>query len=157
MVKLSIVTSFFVICLACVSCKNKTLVDISKTIESSEWNENNPLKFSFDITDTITPYNIFYQTVNNSDYPFSNLYLFTDIRFPNGKIIRDTTEILLSNSQGKWIGKGWFGSYTSTVPYRINIRFPEQGNYTFTITQAMRCPNKNLSGIESLKLLIQKK
>ena len=140
-----------------VSCVNKTIVEEKKDFTNVLWNEKDAQVFVVTITDTISTYNILYKLSNNNDYPYSNLFLFTEVNFPNGKKIVDTTEVMLATNDGRWLGKGWFGSHTTVFPFRMNIRFPGIGKYTFKIAQAMRCPNEELEGIESISLIVNKK
>ena len=74
-----------------------------------------------------------------------------------GKTIKDTLEMVLATPSGKWLGKGWFGNHTTTFPFRMNIRFPYIGTYTFTVKQAMRCPSKTLNGITNFGIKIKRR
>jgi len=139
------------------SCKRGILFENERTIKESLWHQDSALEFKVLITDTLTPNNVVYEVSNNDDYPFANLYLFTDVHFPNGKIIKDTLEMVVATPSGKWIGKGWFGSHKTTFPFRMNIRFPYIGTYTFNVKQAMRCPSKTLDGITEFGIKIKRR
>jgi len=141
---------------ALISCKRAVVFESERVIHESSWQQDSVLEFKVQIVDTISPNNVLYTVTNNNDYPFSNLYLFTTVLFPNGKTIQDTLEMGLASTSGKWIGKGWFGNYKTTFPFRLNIRFPYFGIYTFKVKQAMRCPSKTLNGITNFGLTIKR-
>ena len=145
------------IIIAFTSCKRAVIFEAKRTIHESTWHQDSALVFKVDITDTITPNNVVYEVTNNDDYPFANMYLFTTVLFPNGKEIKDTLEIGLATPSGKWIGKGWFGTHKTAFPFRMNIRFPYIGTYTFKITQAMRCPSKTLNGVTDFEMAIKRR
>jgi gliding motility-associated lipoprotein GldH len=142
---------------AMMSCKHGVIYEDEHTIPNASWHQDSTIDCKITITDTLTPVNVLYEITNNNDYPFSNLYLFTWVKFPNGKLIQDTLEMVLASSSGKWIGKGWFGSHKTTFPFRMNIRFPYIGMYHFKVTQAMRCPGKMLNGVTSFGLKIKRR
>jgi len=118
------------------------------------WNSNNILHFNVNITDTIESKNVFISVRNTGKYEFSNLYLFVTANSPNGSVLRDTVEVVLADEHGKWLGKGAASVFTRYYPYKINIRFPVRGIYTFDIEQAMWI--KDLKNISDIGLRIEK-
>ena len=143
--------------LGLVSCKRGIVFEKNRNFPNVSWHQDSVMEFKVMITDTLSSNNVIYEVRNNNDYPFSNLYLFTDVQFPNGRIIKDTLEMVLANSTGKWIGKGWFGTHETAFPFRLNIRFPLIGTYTFRVKQAMRCQSKTLDGISDFALVIKRR
>jgi len=139
------------------SCKKSVLFEQLHPINSTSWHQDSAIVFTPIITDTIASYNVLFRVKNTNDYQFSNLYLFALVQFPDGKTIVDTLEMVLANNRGKWIGDSWFGIFTTTFPYKLNVRFPKQGKYRFEIRQAMRCVSKSLDGIAEMGMLIQKR
>jgi gliding motility-associated lipoprotein GldH len=86
-------------------------------------------------------------------YPFKNLWLFYDIKLPDGSLINDTLEAILANDFGKWTGKG-ISIYHNEFPLQTNYHFPDTGHYTIVFRQGMR--NNVLQGIENIGLMIKK-
>ena len=68
--------------------------------------------------------------------------------------LRDTTEIILADDHGKWLGKGSASMYTLVLSLSENIRFPLRGIYQFDIEQAMWI--KDLKHISDIGLRIEK-
>ena len=65
--------------------------------------------------------------LHSEDYPFSNLYLFLRLDYPNGRTLRDTLECTLAASSGKWLGDGshWIDRQVS---YQRGVGFPSLEN-----------------------------
>ena len=75
---------------------------------------------------------------NNKDYPFSNLYLITELNFPNGDKIIDTLQYEMSDKTGHFLGKGFTDIKENKLFYKEKKCFLESGKYLFNIRQAMR-------------------
>ena len=120
------------------SCDQNRIFEENIDIPRAAWEKANKLKFEVAITDTITPCNLFINIRNSSNYQFSNIYMFVDITFPNGKIYRDTVEGRLADVNGQWTGSGLGDIWDNKIPYKQSVRFPQTGKYIFEIEQAMR-------------------
>lgn len=142
--------------IALFSCRHQTVFEKQVDIADDGWNEDSLLAFNVAINDTVSTHQILFSVSNNNDYNYANLFLFASVTFPDGKSIRDTMELIMSDVRGEWTGSGWLGSYRNDFPYRARIRFPRVGTYTFRVWQAMRSTNKKLPGIESFELKIHK-
>ncbi|HSN50103.1 MAG TPA: gliding motility lipoprotein GldH, partial [Bacteroidales bacterium] len=106
---------FSALLLMLASCRKKTEYEEFVTIPDT-WNNRNLVHFNVNITDTVTPQNVFISVRHSGKYEFSNLYLFVTARSPNGYIKRDTVEILLADEHGKWQGKGAASVFTMYYP-----------------------------------------
>ena len=71
------------------------------------------------------------------DYPFSNLYLFVQLEYPNGRTLTDTLECPLAAPDGRWYGEGsrWIDQ---RIGYKRGVAFPLEGDYTLRVVHAMR-------------------
>lgn len=120
------------------SCSEPPYYEEMKTI-NGEWSSNDPAVFTFKIEDTSEQFELLMDLRHTEAYAFSNLYVFMELHFPNGKKSVDTLECFLADQRGKWGGR----STGDLVDHRIRLRnqpavFPLEGEYTVTITQAMR-------------------
>jgi gliding motility-associated lipoprotein GldH len=120
------------------SCEKGVIIDKNIKIENSIWDYEKPLVFTTQILDTIHGHNVYINLRNAGVYPFSNIFLFLNTRFPNGQLERDTIEIMLANAQGKWLGKGLGDIWDNRILFKHNVRFPQSGEYRFEFTHAMR-------------------
>jgi gliding motility-associated lipoprotein GldH len=137
-----------------VSCNSDRIYENYQTIKGPYWNSKNILHFDVNIADTVHAYNIFILVRNTSRYEYSNLYLFVTAHSPNGNAIKDTVEVTLAADNGKWLGKGAASVYTVAGPYKMNVRFPYKGIYTFDIEQAMW--QKNLRYISDIGMRVER-
>lgn len=143
---------FFVVAISLFfsSCDEKREFDEYKTIQGNSWDKNQEVNFYFSITDTIQRKNVFINLRNNKDYPFSNLFVITEMNFPDGNRVIDTLEYDMTDVTGKFLGSGATDIKENKLFYKENIVFPSSGNYSFKIKQAMR-KNNEIEGIQTLK------
>lgn len=131
------------------SCDKTRVYDNYKSIPG-EWHRDSLVKFQFEAPDTLNSYNLFINLRNTSDYSFSNIYLITELNFPNGKVISDTLQYEMAAPSGEWLGTGFGDVKESKLWYKENIRFTETGEYLVTIQQAMR-RRDSVQGIKHLE------
>jgi len=137
----------------CISCGDKSYYEQYKSIESKFWEKEAEYYFSFDITDTSSPYDITIEIRNNNLYPYQNLWIFSQEEQPSGNVLKDTTECLLADDYGKWLGTG-ISLFQSSHVLHSKYHFKEEGTYTLGFRQGMR--NDQLPGIQEIGLRITK-
>ncbi|MBN1416314.1 MAG: gliding motility lipoprotein GldH [Bacteroidales bacterium] len=117
-------------------------------IRGNGWHAEDVIHFDVSITDTVRSHNVYLLIRNNANYKYSNLYVFITTTSPMGFSVRDTFELILADKRGKWIGKGAADIFTSRHPFKLNVRFPYRGIYSFDIQQALWDTElKNISDI----------
>jgi gliding motility-associated lipoprotein GldH len=136
------------------ACDSTRIFEDNQTIENSIWNANKPVVFGVDINDTLTPFNFYFNIRHAEAYPFSNLYVFLNTKFPNGKMARDTVELMLQNADGKWAGSGLGDIWDNQIRFKQNLRFPMKGHYEFSVIQDMQM--ENLPAIMEVGMRIEK-
>ncbi|GHU87849.1 gliding motility lipoprotein GldH [Bacteroidia bacterium] len=124
-----------------------------KGIENAGWNKNTTYDFAVNITDTVSVYNIFLEIRNNESYSFRNLWLFVDLKTPEGNMRKDTVNCELADAMGEWYGKG-SNLHTLSLPYEQGFRFRIPGAYIYSIKQGMR--EDDLKGISDIGLRVVK-
>ena len=118
------------------------------------WDKKAEQKFDFKITDAQNPKNIIFVVRNNNDYPYSNIRFFvnfTDLK--SKKKMTDTVNYILAEPNGAWIGTGFGDTKETLFQYKLNYKFPENGDYSVGITHAMR--TDHLKGIEDIGVKIE--
>lgn len=143
----------FLISLFCASCTNKEIFSDFHSFPQGEWNWNDYATFDLHVTDSIGRYDLEVTSRNNNSYPFSNLWLFIDIRTPKDSLLRDTVDLKLADIYGKWLGTG-VSTYAVTEAFRTRYCFPDTGHYHVTIRQGMR--ENPLIGISDVGLTVSK-
>ncbi|MCX2718610.1 gliding motility lipoprotein GldH [Lentiprolixibacter aurantiacus] len=114
------------------------------------WSKEDVKEFIFTEEDTISRFNLFINIRNDNQYPFSNLFLITDLNFPDGTVVRDTLEYEMALPDGKWLGKGYGSLKENKLWYKENIVFPLRGVYTLKVAHAMR-QNGTVEGVTELE------
>lgn len=140
-----------VLCLSllCCSCSDNSVYDNYKTV-SGQWSSKEPLTFKISGLDTMQPYNAFINLRNTSDYKFSNLFLITELQYPNGKKVTDTLEYPMAYPDGTYMGDGFGDIKENKLWYKEHLVFNEAGEYSISIKHAMR-QNGSVAGLETLK------
>lgn len=136
------------------SCNSKKFYEENRAIEKSTWNSHNKVRFDVEIKDIQSTYNYYINIRNNGDYQFSNLYLFLQTTFPDGRMARDTIECMLADYNGKWLGSGITSVKFNRLLFQKGVRFPQKGNYIFELEQVMRV--KDLKGISDIGIKLEK-
>ncbi|TRO67324.1 gliding motility lipoprotein GldH [Christiangramia sabulilitoris] len=130
------------------SCDKDRVYDEYKSLKG--WHKDSLVTFDLNNIDSSKIYDLFINIRNNSEYNYSNLFLITEIRFPQGKVISDTLEYEMTKPNGEWLGTGFGDIKESKLWYKENVKFDEPGEYQVTIQQAMR-KNGEVDGIRVLE------
>jgi gliding motility-associated lipoprotein GldH len=129
---------FPVISIVLLSCNKDAVYIKSESIPGNIWVAEKPLEFNVPMNDTLSKYSIYITLRNENEYSFSNLYLFIDVHSPMHITEHDTMECILATPEGKWLGHGLGDIWDNKFLFKSNVRFRKQGDYLFTVTQAMR-------------------
>ena len=79
------------------ACDKKSVFD-KYTSVNSRWDIDRAVLYDFKITDTIQRFNLFIKLRTSNDYKFSNLFLTVDLKYPNGKVMKDTLEYKMAKA-----------------------------------------------------------
>ncbi|WP_299430871.1 gliding motility lipoprotein GldH [uncultured Maribacter sp.] len=133
-----------------VSCSGTTIKSEYQSLKDASWHKNDTITFNFSELDTIEKHHIFINVRNDQNYPYSNLFLITELNYPNGDVVKDTLEYNMALPDGTWLGKGQGSLKESKLWFRENIVFPSSGVYTLQIVHGMR-KNGTISGVVNLE------
>jgi len=147
MYKIGLVGIFIVLFQAC---QSNVVYNQYQTLENDEWALEKALEYEIPIQDTIAPFNIFINIRNTKDYSYSNLFLITQMTFPNKMQVIDTLEYEMTDPEGRFLGSGFSDIKENKLFYKENVLFPQSGIYLFQVKQAMRKRNETI-GINPLK------
>jgi gliding motility-associated lipoprotein GldH len=120
------------------SCNKNVVYSEYHNFEDNAWHAKDKAVFDLEIKDTQTLNNISLMIRHTDVYPYNNLFLFVTTKYPDGKVLTDTMEVILSNQKGEWLGSGVGDIFDFKVPIKKNVRFPLGGKYQFVFEQAMR-------------------
>ena len=130
------------------SCDRDRVYDQYESLQG--WHKDSIVNFKLANIDSVGVYDLFINIRNNSEYQYSNLFLITEIKFPQGKVISDTLEYEMTKPNGEWLGTGFGDVKESKLWYKENVKFEEPGIYEVSIQQAMR-KNGEVDGIQELQ------
>ncbi|GAA4279393.1 gliding motility lipoprotein GldH [Aquimarina mytili] len=148
MIKLRIVIAVFSV-LSLASCDDTQVFDEYQSV-SDTWEMNEKINFLLPKLDSTQTYNLFINIRNNNLYKYSNLFLISQMKFPNGKVITDTLEYQMAMPDGTWLGTGFSDLKENKLWYKENVKFIEDGAYNISIEHAMR-KNGEVDGVYSLE------
>jgi len=115
-------------------------------MENGSWSMDNPIKFEFSKLDSIQTHNMFINIRNDNTFQFNNLFLITELEYPNGNTLKDTLEYKMAEPSGEWLGKGLGSIKENKLWFQEKIVFYDSGVYKVNITHAMR-KNGDVDGI----------
>lgn len=148
--KLNKFLSLLIIALVTISCTSDTVFIKYQPVANNAWELNEKIMFNFSVTDTVSKRNLYINIRNNKAYKYSNLFLITELVFPNKTKVIDTLQYEMADLTGKFLGKGFAEIKENKLFYKEEKVFPISGAYSFTIRQAMR-KNGNSQGIKVLE------
>jgi gliding motility-associated lipoprotein GldH len=119
-------------------CNSNVVFSKYQTFKDNEWYAKDKAVFDIEISDTQSLNNISLMIRHGDAYPYNNLFLFVTTSYPDGKVLRDTMEVVMANQQGEWQGSGVGDIFDLKIPVKKNVRFVLPGKYRFTFEQAMR-------------------
>lgn len=120
---------------------------------NNNWNKDSAVKLEFTIKDTTANYDLYLLSRNNDEFPFSNLYLFTELTTPKGEKFTDTLQYYLAYQDGEWVGSGNRLKELYLL-YREKIPLKDTGQYKLSVWHGMR--ENQLIGIEDISLIVDK-
>lgn len=146
--------SFVVVIFSALSCNKSTIYSNALSIKNDKWSQDDTLFFTFHSEDTLSLYDVYMNIRNTSDYSYKNLFMFVTTYYPAYTFSRDTTECILADDAGKWLGKGIGKHKDNLFLFKKNVRLRYNGTYTIAVNQAMRI--EDLNGISNIGFIIKK-
>ncbi len=137
-----------------IACDNSTVFEENLRIKNATWERNQKAFFEFEINDTTGIYDLYLNFRHGGDYPYQNIYLFSKSKSPSGKIAKDTAQMILANNKGRWVGKGIGDIFDYQFRFKQGPLFPEKGEYSFEIEQAMR--EENLDNVTDIGVSVKR-
>ncbi len=131
-----------------------------QSVKNAIWKAKDTLNFEFQVADTLKPKNLFLHIRNSNSYAFSNLYVITQLQFPDNKVVIDTLQYEMADKNGKLLGSGMSSTKESKLFYKEQKIFPTTGSYRVKIYQAMRKQGEiepiDLEGVQEVGFSLEK-
>ena len=121
------------------SCQTVDVFEKNVTLPKHEWSNAFKPEISFEITDTISYYNIYVVLRHTDAYRYKNIWLNVYTQIPGDTIMNQRLDLLLATDDKGWLGSGMDDIYE----HRIRItqqpqRLARKGLYKFRLEQIMR-------------------
>ena len=136
------------------SCDPGRVFDDNKTIVNDAWYFKNTVPFDVQVNDTTALYNVYVNVRINSDYKYSNIFMWLNTTNPEKKMDQRRIEIRLADEGGKWLGHGLGDIYDYQFPVFQKIKFPNSGFYRFELEQNMR--DDTLMNVKAVGVRVEK-
>jgi gliding motility-associated lipoprotein GldH len=117
-----------------------------------KWAYKDSLTYSFEVSDTLKPYDITLDISHNTTFGYENLYIYAVTVFPEGRRSANPVSLQLANSSGDWIGKCSGDHCQTKIQIASASYFKTMGKYKIIICQHSR--QDLLEGIRSVGLKI---
>lgn len=130
-------TCVVVLMLAVAGCGPGPVAVDSANLDPKGWSAEDTVRLSFEVEHPEHRHDLQFGLRHSADYPFSNLYLFVKLQYPNGRTLTDTLECPLAAPTGEWYGEGgrWIDQ---RIGYKRGVAFPLAGSYSLEVVHAMR-------------------
>jgi gliding motility-associated lipoprotein GldH len=131
---------FLMACMVFSACNWTTGVFEKNTaFPEQEWSSSVKPDIAFDISDTVSLYNIYIVVRHTDAYHFNNMYVRATVKEPGASNTRtgDYDLQLATNGKG-WIGTAMDDIYDARLLIQPKTRFSKQGTYRIMIEQLMR-------------------
>ncbi len=121
------------------SCSSIDAFEKNAEIPKHEWSYSYQPEVKFNITDTVSPYNVFVTLRHTDAYAYKNIWIYLSTRQPGDSTFhKERFELILQDQEGRWIGTGMSDIYEVRYPLFNHIRFTKQGEYSIRLQQTMR-------------------
>lgn len=149
------ITIILLLSLSFASCAKIDLFEKQANIPGQKWFYDNVPSFTFNITDTISLYNVYIVLRHTDSYNYNNVWLQLGSKVPGDTMHFQNINLNLASDAGGWEGTGTddiFDVRKMITPGSVS--FKKIGDYTFTISQIMR--ENPLKYVLSVGLRIEK-
>jgi len=131
------------------------LYDKTQKIPNSIWLYNQPLSFSFEISDTTQLYDLVLYVSHSTEFDYQNFYTLLQVDAPNQEKPRiDTVSVELSDAVGAWYGQCSGHNCETPITFLSQTKFSKTGKYDLKFEQFSR--QDSLAGVHSLRLAVIK-
>lgn len=146
---------FFTVGMLVSGCDSSRVFENYVEFKDRTWKIQEPVYFEFEIKDTQSRYNLYYEVRNSLDYPWQRIFVNYQLSDSTGtalsqKLVAD----YLFEKSGQPRGRSGLGDvYDHQFPVLKNYSFSHPGKYKFTIQQENR--QDTLAGILAIGFRIE--
>ena len=79
---------------------------------------------------------------HNNDYPYSNIFLITELQNPTNQVIIDTFEFKLAKANGEWLGDKKISVIEHKLLFKKSLELDEN-DFSLKVRTSMRSNNQS--------------
>lgn len=139
------------------SCTTIDLYEKVVPVPKHQWQSNFKPRFTFTLSDTAAPYQLYFIIRHNNRYKYNNVWVNLYAKGPADSTKKFSLELPLANKEG-WLGSGMDDLFEHRIAFAVDpqkFRFSKGGTYTFTMEQIMR--DDPLENVMNVGLRLEKK
>ena len=144
------------IMLCTLSCTQINVFEKNTPIPNYKWQSNFAATGTFNIADTLSPYNLYIVLRHTDAYQYNNIWLNVGLQSPGDTMFSQKINLILGSDATGWDGSGMNDIWE--VRKLLNTqprRFKKNGQYQFSISQVIRdnpLPNVMSAGLRLEKI-----
>ena len=120
------------------SCKQVALYERLQNIKKAAWDEQQVASFNFDMSDTVSAYNVYVIIRHTNQYPYRNIWLNVGLQQAGDTIRHQQFELPLAATD-HWLGTGMDDIYEHRAKlFSQPVHFNKAGTIIFTLQHIMR-------------------
>ncbi|RYD80975.1 MAG: gliding motility lipoprotein GldH [Sphingobacteriales bacterium] len=136
------------------SCRPVNVYEKNVQIPGLKWSSAFGASGSFEISDTLSSYNIYIVLRHTDAYKYNNIWLNVGLQSPGDSLYFQKVDLSLGSDAAGWEGTGMNDIWEVRKPLALNKRFKKNGAYQFNIFHIMR--DNPLTDIMSAGLRVEK-
>ncbi|MBN9296957.1 MAG: gliding motility lipoprotein GldH [Filimonas sp.] len=118
------------------ACNTIDVYERTVSFPDHTWRSADSLSFSFEIADSINPYQAFFVLRHSDAYHYKNIWVDIQVKDPDSTYTV-TREFALANGQ-QWLGTGMDDMYDHRIAFSKVPHTLKKGKYSFIVRQIMR-------------------
>ena len=137
--KIKYIGFFFAILIFIWGCGEKPFFDEAHDFAGRQWQDQDTVRFSFDVTDTVQTYDMVFTLRTSTDYAYNNLWFYVCSTAPDNSTSKVAQRIPLAHPSGAWIGRV-SGTIVESKLHFNSAKFPLTGPYLIEVILATQQP-----------------
>lgn len=136
------------------SCNTINIFERTKKFRDHNWKDSDKPSFTFNIEDTLSPYNIFIVFRHTDAYNYNNVWLSVTTIAAGDTAITQKLDLKLADNKNGWLGSGMDDIFEHRIKITNTPIKLRQGKYNFTLQHIMR--EEPLMNVMSVGIRVEK-
>ena len=129
---------YFLTSCSLIACSTVDVFEKNITIPKHEWSSSFKPEMVFDISDTVSRYNIFAVIRHTDAYRYKNIWMNMYTQFPGDSVKKQKLDLRLATDDKGWLGSGMDDIFEHRILITDEPKFLRAGFYRFRLENIMR-------------------